>query len=194
MKYRIEVKNRTGHSPEWLWLGESSFDELTCQVGRREYDTRDEAEQLMRLRCTTIGSDLGLYRIAETSGTGGFIVKDNGTREELAGGMRRSNADDKTDYTLAFDGPLFERWAIHLTKGGRIYTKRNWMLAGSEKDPAKREATKQRYRESLTRHFIQYLRGDTDEDHAAAILFNINGLEYMKATDHTEPHEHPPAA
>jgi hypothetical protein len=37
-----------------------------------------------------------------------------------------------------------------------------------------------RFKESALRHFIQWIDGNVDEDHAAAVLFNINGAEYIK--------------
>jgi hypothetical protein len=39
----------------------------------------------------------------------------------------------------------------------------------------------ERFRMSAARHFEQWLRGDTDEDHAAAVFFNINGAEYTRS-------------
>jgi hypothetical protein len=27
---------------------------------------------------------------------------------------------------------------------------------------------------------VQYLRGDVDEDHASAVVFNLNGAEYLR--------------
>lgn len=100
------------------------------------------------------------------------MIKDSGKRQQLPG-MVRDVTDDKIDYTLALDGPLLERFARHLTEGAKKYSKRNWMGAHTE-------AEYLRFRESLVRHFIQYLRGDTDEDHFAAIVFNLNGMEYVK--------------
>ncbi len=102
-----------------------------------------------------------------------FTVKDSGKREEFNSGMVRDTAEDKIDYTLALDGPMFERYAVHLTKGAKKYSKRNWMKAQGQ-------AEFDRATESLARHFIQYMRGDTDEDHAAAVIFNINLREYVK--------------
>lgn len=102
-----------------------------------------------------------------------FSIKDSGERAQFESGMVRDTADDKIDYTLVLDGPMFERWAVHLTKGAKKYAKRNWMKANDE-------AEYQRFRESALRHFIAYLRGDTDEDHGAAVIFNINGMEYVK--------------
>lgn len=103
-----------------------------------------------------------------------FTVKDSGVREQFSSGMVRDTAADKIDYSLTLDGPMFERWAVHLTKGAQKYSKRNWMLAegsGPEYD---------RFRESAFRHFMQWWNGDKSEDHAAAVFFNINGAEYTR--------------
>jgi hypothetical protein len=119
----------------------------------------------------------GNVRIIERSAEGPaqvvFEVKDSGSREHFYGGMQRDTAAEKIDYTLALDGPMFERLAIHLTKGAKKYAKRNWMLASGT-------AELERFRESAVRHFVQWLNDEVDEDHAAAVLFNINGAEYVK--------------
>ena len=101
-------------------------------------------------------------------------IKDSGARVEFPSGMVRDVEDGKVDYTLILDGPMFERWAVHLTKGAVKYQKRNWMKADSQDEL-------ERFKRSALRHLIQWLRGDLDEDHAAAIFFNINGAEYVKA-------------
>ena len=113
-----------------------------------------------------------------------FVVKGGEEKVTLAGGMVRSSSAGKTDYSLALDGVMLGRLAEHLTKATRPpnnYPKRNWLLAGtgSEED---RGRTLERYRESAVRHFLQWWRGDEDEDHAAAVFFNINGYESLKAT------------
>src|SRR5438105_106835 len=92
--------------------------------------------------------------------------------------MVRDTAADKTDFELIFNGPMAERWAEHLTKGARKYPDvrpgvPNWTLASGEEELV-------RFRKSAMRHFIQWFRGDEDEDHAAAVLFNVNGYEYVK--------------
>jgi hypothetical protein len=38
----------------------------------------------------------------------------------------------------------------------------------------------ERFRASAVRHFVQWLQGATDEDHAAAVIFNLNGYEYVR--------------
>jgi hypothetical protein len=103
-----------------------------------------------------------------------YDVKDSGTREHYAGGMVRDTAVGKIDYTLVFDGPMLDRWAAHLTKGAVKYDKGNWLKADGPEELA-------RFRESAARHFVQWMRGDADEDHAAACYFNVNGYEYLKA-------------
>lgn len=102
-----------------------------------------------------------------------FIVKDSGKRKSFAGGMVRDISDNKINFLLTRDGPMFVRWASHITKGAIKYVKRNWMKASGEEEL-------ERFKESACRHFEQWLSGDVDEDHAAAVFFNINGFEYLK--------------
>lgn len=97
--------------------------------------------------------------------------------------MVRSPANDKTNFTLILRGVMFQRWAELLTRGAVVYGADNWLEGLREADPAKRLAIKKRYLESATRHYVQWIRGDRDEDHAAAVFFNINGYESMVWTD-----------
>ena len=101
-------------------------------------------------------------------------------------GMVRGDDTGKPDYTLV-DLALLERWAAHLTAQVPLKGRDNWRLARTPEDL-------QRFRASAFRHFIQWLRGDTDEDHAAAILFNIAGAEHVSAqlaTPEKQPHGYP---
>lgn len=120
-----------------------------------------------------------------------FTIKDSGERQQFESGMVRDTEDAKIDYTLALDGPMFERYAAHLTKGAKKYAPRNWMQASG---PAELERAKR----SLLRHVFALLRGERDEDHAAAVWFNVNLFEYVNdqmaakivefnAEDGTEP-------
>jgi len=102
-----------------------------------------------------------------------FIVKDSGQRQEFSGGMVRDVADNKTWWSLVYDGPMLKRWATHLTKGAKKYAARNWMKAEGQ-------AELDRARDSACRHFAQWMAGEVDEDHAAAVYFNINLAEYVK--------------
>jgi hypothetical protein len=92
--------------------------------------------------------------------------------------MVRDTTEDKIDYLNVRFGPMLKRWAAHLTKGRLKYPDPqpgvpNWTLASGEEEL-------QRARQSAARHFEQWLAGDQDEDHAAAVYFNINLAEYVK--------------
>lgn len=95
--------------------------------------------------------------------------------EKSASGTLRSDRTGKIDYLLVRDGPLYERWAKHLSDwAGPRGGKRNWMKAHTQEDL-------DRFRESLLRHVEQLLAGvDDGEDHAAAIAFNLNGILYVE--------------
>lgn len=108
----------------------------------------------------------------------GFVVKDSGKRHEFASGMVRDTSEGKTRYHRVYQGPMLKRWAAHLSKGAVKYKDpkpgmANWMLAEGEEELA-------RFKESAATHFAQWMNGETDEDHAAAVYFNINGAEYVK--------------
>ena len=92
--------------------------------------------------------------------------------------MVRDTTEDKVDYTGVRFGPMYKRWAVHTTKGRKKYQDPepgvpNWTLAEGKEEWL-------RFRESAVRHFEAWLDGETDEDHAAATYFNINGAEYVK--------------
>jgi len=89
-------------------------------------------------------------------------------------GMQRDTEEGKIDYTFIIPGPMLDRWAIHLQKGAEKYERDNWLYGNSV-------AEFDRARRSAIRHMIQWLRGETDEDHAAAVFFNLNSAEYFKA-------------
>lgn len=107
-----------------------------------------------------------------------FITKDSGERQDFASGMVRDTTAGKCLWHKVFDGPLLKRWAQLLTRGAEKYPddeigSANWMLADGI-------AERERFRQSAFRHFCQWYNGDTDEDHAAAVFFNINGCEFVK--------------
>jgi hypothetical protein len=101
-----------------------------------------------------------------------FVVKDSGKRIEYDSGLRRDVTDGKPDYTLIYI-PFLTRIAIHLGKGAVKYGRENWKFANSEDELM-------RFRESALRHMMQWLSGDADEDHMAAVCFNLMAAEYTK--------------
>lgn len=100
------------------------------------------------------------------------MVKDSGKRVEYESGMRRDTDDGKPLYTL-IDPAYLKRWAIHMAEGAKKYGKNNWQLANSPEEM-------ERFRESAARHFMSWLNGETDEDHAVAVAFNIAAWERLK--------------
>lgn len=101
-----------------------------------------------------------------------FTVKDSGARKEYPSGMRRDTQEGKPDYSLLNEAML-TRWAAHITKGAEKYGRRNYELANSEEEM-------ERFVASAFRHFIQWWRGDRDEDHGAAVFFNIAAAEMVR--------------
>lgn len=91
---------------------------------------------------------------------------------ELASGVIRSDDAGKPDYTL-IDAAMLERWAAHMTANADEKGANNWKLAHTDEDL-------RRFLASAWRHFMAFQRGDTDEDHAAALLFNVAGAEHVR--------------
>lgn len=127
-----------------------------------------------------------------------FTIVDSGERQQFAGGMQRDTAAGKSRPDLVRDGPMYLRWVTHLTKGAQKYEPRNWMKAQGPDEC-------NRFLESALRHFdiwytwhrhginIESPHNPTNqppvEDHAAAVFFNINGVEFMDETICMESYE-----
>jgi len=77
-----------------------------------------------------------------------------------------------TPKNQAYDKTLLYRWAVHMSKGARKYSERNWEQVSTKEEI-------QRYRDGAFRHFFQFMCGELDEDHAAALCFNISGLIHL---------------
>lgn len=101
-----------------------------------------------------------------------YEVKDSGERQEYPSGMVRDTQDGKPRYCLV-DRSMLTRWAAHMTKGAVKYGKENWRLAEGEEEL-------DRFKESAFRHLVQWLDGEDDEDHAAAVFFNVAAAEMVK--------------
>lgn len=102
-----------------------------------------------------------------------YETKDSGKRKYFKSGMQRDINEDKILWHLITSGSMLKRWAELLTRGAGKYDEDNWLKANGEEEY-------KRFRESAFRHFMQWWFDETDEDHAAAVMFNINGAEYVK--------------
>ena len=100
-----------------------------------------------------------------------YITKDSGKRKEYKSGMVRDLQDDKPRYDLIYE-PFLTDFAELLSRGAKKYGENNWMLADSVEEL-------KRFKASAWRHFIQFMRGDTDEAHHSAIAFNIAAIQMM---------------
>ena len=102
---------------------------------------------------------------------------DSGNRIKFETGMVRDTGADKMrpDLCVPLDckHPMLVRWAELMARGQAKYGERNWEKAATEEEYG-------RFRESAFRHFVQWFMGMDDEDHAAAVFFNVQGAEYVR--------------
>ena len=125
------------------------------------------------------GHNPKLCEICEPKTTPQFVTKDSGKREEYASGMRRDTQEGKPRFDLllvdgvGFQDQFLTRFAALLARGADKYGERNWQLASSNEEL-------QRFRASALRHMFQWACGEEDEDHAAAVAFNLMAYETIK--------------
>jgi hypothetical protein len=108
-----------------------------------------------------------------------FETKDSKERVRFSTGMQRDTSKDKprfdliTPLDLPYKEQMLTRWAELMARGAKNYTARNWEKAATQEEL-------DRFIESASRHFAQWVAGETDEDHSVAVFFNISGAEYVK--------------
>lgn len=108
-----------------------------------------------------------------------YITKDSGTHQEYASGMRRDSQDGKPRFDLIrtklqpYEEQMITRYARLLARGAEKYSARNWEQGFGEEELDRAKA-------SLLRHTEQLIAGETDEDHAAAVWFNTQAIEYFR--------------
>lgn len=109
----------------------------------------------------------------------GWETKDSGERIDYPSGMRRDIQSGKPRFDLLtvddqpYNEQFITRIASLLARGAEKYGERNWQLADSPEELS-------RFRASGLRHMFQYMAGESDEDHAAAVVFNLMAAEYVK--------------
>jgi dATP/dGTP diphosphohydrolase, N-terminal len=123
--------------------------------------------------------DLTPWMVDAETKTREFTTKDSGVREEYASGMRRDTQEGKPRFALLlpegvpYEAQFLTRVAGLMERGAVKYGERNWEKASGEEESA-------RFRESALRHMMQWLCGEDDEDHAAAVVFNLLAYESAK--------------
>ena len=93
------------------------------------------------------------------------MIKDSGERINYPTGAVRDTNKGKIRWDLV-PKECLKRVAIHYTDGSKKYDDHNW----------KKGIPTDRFEESMERHMMQYLLGETDEDHLSACVFNIFGI------------------
>jgi len=117
--------------------------------------------------------------MTESTSSTAYITKDSGSRAQFDSGMQRDTEEGKARFDLTiplgvpYDKQLITRFANLMARGAEKYDARNWEKANGQ-------AELDRYYSSAYRHFMQWITGETDEDHAAAVLFNITAAETLK--------------
>lgn len=103
-------------------------------------------------------------------------TKDSGARQIFESGMLREPSTGSPRFDLLipagvpYSDQLLTRCAALMERGVTKYAARNWEKARSLEEI-------ERMKESAFRHFMQWLTGETDEDHAAAVVFNLLAAE-----------------
>lgn len=107
-------------------------------------------------------------------------TKDSGVRASYDSGMVRDSQDNKPrpDLFLASDIPyeeqFFTRIAALAARGAVKYGARNHELSNSVDEL-------ERFKASMFRHALQFMCGEEDEDHAAAVAYNLFMHESCKS-------------
>jgi hypothetical protein len=99
-----------------------------------------------------------------------YETKDSGRRIKYSSGFTRDTGDNKPRYDL-IPTQILTRWAELMCRGANKYGEENWRLASSEDEY-------KRFKASAFRHFIQWVNGEEDEDHMAAVMFNLAAYEW----------------
>lgn len=141
-------------------------------IGRGVVCLSDDAEYVIKP---------GAFKLNETDRglSVTFKTKDSGERAEYDSGMVRDTETGKArfDLLLPADVPyaaqMLTRFAELMARGAEKYSARNWELAEGEEELA-------RYKSSAFRHLMQWISGEVDEDHAAAVMFNLMAAETVK--------------
>jgi hypothetical protein len=108
----------------------------------------------------------------------GYETKDSGERAEFANGGVRDTQRGKPRFDLVFprnvpyNNQLITRVAALMARGAEKYADRNWEQFSDR-------AALDRAKSSAIRHLVQWLSGENDEDHAAAVVFNLMCADYV---------------
>lgn len=98
-----------------------------------------------------------------------FVTKDSGERQDFTTGARRDIQTGKPRFDLIPVGPL-TRLANLYARGAEKYGDHNWQKG----------MPISRCYASLFRHLMQWVAGDQQEDHLAAVVFNAFAIMFYE--------------
>ena len=116
------------------------------------------------------------WRDGPNAGGAVYVTKDSGKRAEYTTGMVRDTQEGKARFALLwprgvpYEAQFLTRVAELMTRGIEKYGDRNWEKACTQEEM-------DRFHESAHRHLAQWEAGDTEEDHAVAVVFNLLAAE-----------------
>ena len=152
----------------------SSVDEV-----REKLDLPPWAEELSEPVVFTAQGPVPFSKAPELFRKMQYTTKDSGAREEYPSGMRRDTQEGKPRFDLLIpDGVPYEaqfltRLAGLMLRGAEKYGLKNWEKASSQEEM-------DRFRASAFRHMVQWMCEEADEDHMAAVAFNLLAYETTK--------------
>lgn len=146
------------------------------------FECRPTSTNLIRHSCNDCAfvwlNTVDWFKFCEVCKPAKFTTLDSGKRESYDSGMQRDVQDDKPRFDLLlpvgvpYSDQFLTRVAGLLARGAEKYSERNWELAEGEAELA-------RFRASALRHMMQWQAGEDDEDHLAAIVFNLMGAHLV---------------
>jgi hypothetical protein len=97
-------------------------------------------------------------------------LKDSGERAVYESGAQRDNSEGKGRFDLIPIQGLM-RLAVHYERGAKKYSDRNW----------EKGMDISRYCDAALRHMVKYIAGFNDEDHLAAVAWNVMSIMHHEA-------------
>ncbi len=98
-----------------------------------------------------------------------FKTKDSGARQSFESGAKRDTQEGKPRFDL-ISPFMMTRLASLMERGAVKYGEWNW----------EKGMPFSRFFASAFRHLMQYWKGDRDEDHLAAVIFNLMAIIHFE--------------
>lgn len=123
--------------------------------------------------------DWGLGYATWSNEDRGFITKFSGEKRRYDSGMTREEKGDRPRFALLvptnvpYEHTMVYRDAMLLARGAENHGARNAELAKTQEEL-------EDFVESAARHFFAWVNGKKDEDHAAAVRWNVRQYEETK--------------